>query len=149
MILSDEPGYYRAGEYGIRLENLIVVEKREIDGAEREMLGFETLTLAPFDLALVEPKLSERRGDALAQRLSRARARGIVAASRRQDAQMADAGDAAAVTRRFRCAPAAPSPAIAAEGAAFSHEREKARTARSRYISRRAGAARKAECRRS
>ncbi|CAN2534842.1 hypothetical+protein [Methylocapsa aurea] len=57
MILSDEPGYYRAGEYGIRLENLIVVEKREIDGAEREMLGFETLTLAPFDLALVEPKL--------------------------------------------------------------------------------------------
>lgn len=64
MILSDEPGYYRAGEYGIRLENLIVVEKREIDGAEREMLGFETLTLAPFDLALVEPGLltpQERR----------------------------------------------------------------------------------------
>ncbi|WP_159730103.1 aminopeptidase P family protein [Methylosinus sp. Ce-a6] len=57
MILSDEPGYYRAGEYGVRLENLIVVEKREIAGAEREMLGFETLTLAPFDLALVEPKL--------------------------------------------------------------------------------------------
>jgi Xaa-Pro aminopeptidase len=57
MILSDEPGYYRAGEYGIRLENLIVVEKREIAGAEREMLGFETLTLAPFDLALVEPAL--------------------------------------------------------------------------------------------
>jgi Xaa-Pro aminopeptidase len=57
MILSDEPGYYRAGEYGIRLENLIVVEKREIAGAEREMLGFETLTLAPFDLAAVEPGL--------------------------------------------------------------------------------------------
>lgn len=57
MILSDEPGYYRAGEYGIRLENLIVVEKREIAGAEREMLGFETLTLAPFDLALVDPSL--------------------------------------------------------------------------------------------
>ncbi|WP_400770156.1 aminopeptidase P family protein [Methylosinus sporium] len=57
MILSDEPGYYRAGEYGIRLENLIVVETREIEGAEREMLGFETLTLAPFDLALVDPKL--------------------------------------------------------------------------------------------
>ena len=57
MILSNEPGYYRAGEYGIRLENLIIVEKREIAGAEREMLGFETLTLAPFDLALVEPKL--------------------------------------------------------------------------------------------
>lgn len=57
MILSDEPGYYRAGEYGIRLENLIIVEPREIAGAERKMLGFETLTLAPFDLALVEPKL--------------------------------------------------------------------------------------------
>jgi Xaa-Pro aminopeptidase len=57
MILSNEPGYYRAGEYGIRLENLIVVERREIAGAEREMLGFETLTLAPFDLALVEPGL--------------------------------------------------------------------------------------------
>jgi Xaa-Pro aminopeptidase len=57
MILSDEPGYYRAGEYGIRLENLIVVERREIADAEREMLGFETLTLAPFDLALVDPSL--------------------------------------------------------------------------------------------
>jgi Xaa-Pro aminopeptidase len=57
MILSDEPGYYRAGEYGIRLENLIVVETRSIAGAEREMLGFETLTLAPFDLASVDPAL--------------------------------------------------------------------------------------------
>jgi Xaa-Pro aminopeptidase len=57
MILSDEPGYYRAGEYGIRLENLVVVETREIAGAERAMLGFETLTLAPFDLDLVDRKL--------------------------------------------------------------------------------------------
>ncbi len=57
MILSNEPGYYRAGEYGIRLENLVVVEKREIKGGEREMLGFETITLAPFDLNLVEPSL--------------------------------------------------------------------------------------------
>lgn len=57
MILSNEPGYYRAGEYGIRLENLIVVEKREIAGAEREMYGFESITLAPFDLNCVEPKL--------------------------------------------------------------------------------------------
>src|SRR5208283_2493938 len=57
MILSNEPGYYRAGEYGIRLENLVVVERREIKGAEREMLGFETITLAPFDLNLVEPSL--------------------------------------------------------------------------------------------
>ena len=57
MILSNEPGYYRAGEYGIRLENLVIVEKREIKGGEREMYGFETITLAPFDLACVEPKL--------------------------------------------------------------------------------------------
>jgi len=53
MILSNEPGYYRAGEYGIRLENLVLVEPRAIPGAERTMLGFETLTLAPFDRRLV------------------------------------------------------------------------------------------------
>jgi Xaa-Pro aminopeptidase len=57
MILSNEPGYYRAGEYGIRLENLLIVEKQEIEGAEREMYGFETITLAPFDLDCVEPRL--------------------------------------------------------------------------------------------
>ncbi len=57
MILSDEPGYYYAGHWGIRIENLVVVEPREIPGAEREMLGFETITLAPIDLALVERKL--------------------------------------------------------------------------------------------
>lgn len=57
MILSNEPGYYRAGEYGIRLENLVIVERRDIAGAEREIYGFETITLAPFDLACVEPKL--------------------------------------------------------------------------------------------
>ncbi|WOJ90362.1 aminopeptidase P family protein [Methylocapsa polymorpha] len=57
MIISDEPGYYKAGHWGIRIENLVVVEPREIAGAEREMLGFETITLAPIDLALVERKL--------------------------------------------------------------------------------------------
>jgi Xaa-Pro aminopeptidase len=57
MILSNEPGYYRAGEYGIRLENLVIVEKREIPGGDREMRGFETITLAPFDLNCVEPTL--------------------------------------------------------------------------------------------
>ncbi|HYA81361.1 MAG TPA: aminopeptidase family protein P, partial [Methylocystis sp.] len=60
MVLSNEPGYYRAGEYGIRLENLVVVEPREIAGAEREMRGFETITLAPFDLSCVEPSLMTR-----------------------------------------------------------------------------------------
>jgi Xaa-Pro aminopeptidase len=60
MILSNEPGYYHAGHWGIRIENLVVVENREIAGAEREMLGFETITLAPIDLALIEPKLLDR-----------------------------------------------------------------------------------------
>ncbi|WP_036264399.1 aminopeptidase P family protein [Methylocapsa aurea] len=60
MILSNEPGFYHAGHWGIRIENLIVVEPREIAGAEREMFGFETITLAPIDLALVEPKLLDK-----------------------------------------------------------------------------------------
>ncbi len=57
MILSNEPGYYREGAFGIRIENLVAVEPRDIPGGEREMLGFETLTLAPIDLRLIEPKL--------------------------------------------------------------------------------------------
>ena len=60
MILSNEPGFYHAGHWGIRIENLVVVEKKEITGAEREMLGFETITLAPIDLALIEPNLLDR-----------------------------------------------------------------------------------------
>jgi Xaa-Pro aminopeptidase len=56
MILSNEPGYYKAGHYGIRIENLVVVEPRHIAGAERDMLGFETITLAPIDRRLIEPK---------------------------------------------------------------------------------------------
>ncbi|WP_340588435.1 aminopeptidase P family protein [Erythrobacter alti] len=54
MILSNEPGYYKAGEYGIRIENLVLVENREIDGMEGEWFGFETLTLVPIDRTLVE-----------------------------------------------------------------------------------------------
>ncbi len=62
MMLSNEPGYYKAGAYGIRLENLILVERREIAGGDREMMGFATLTLAPFDLRLVEPALMSADG---------------------------------------------------------------------------------------
>lgn len=54
MILSNEPGYYKAGEYGIRIENLVLVKRREIAGAEGEFFGFETLTFAPIDRALVD-----------------------------------------------------------------------------------------------
>lgn len=58
MILSNEPGYYPAGEYGIRLENLeIVTEARDVAGGERAMLGFETITLVPMDLRLVDVSL--------------------------------------------------------------------------------------------
>ncbi|WP_298963860.1 aminopeptidase P family protein [uncultured Roseibium sp.] len=55
MILSNEPGYYPAGEYGIRIENLEIVTKaRDIAGGERPMLGFETITLVPMDLRMVD-----------------------------------------------------------------------------------------------
>lgn len=54
MILSNEPGYYKEGAYGIRIENLQVVTPPEaIPGGERPMLGFETLTLAPIDRRLI------------------------------------------------------------------------------------------------
>ena len=53
MILSNEPGYYKTGEYGIRIENLVLVVEKEVDGAEKEMLGFETLTFAPIDRRLI------------------------------------------------------------------------------------------------
>ena len=59
MILSNEPGYYKTGEYGIRIENLVLVVEREIEGAEKEMLGFETLTFAPIDRRLIEVSMLE------------------------------------------------------------------------------------------
>ncbi|MDP9412960.1 MAG: aminopeptidase P family protein [Pseudomonadota bacterium] len=54
MILSNEPGYYKTGEYGIRIENLVLVRPVDVAGAEKKMLGFETLTFAPIDRSLVE-----------------------------------------------------------------------------------------------
>jgi Xaa-Pro aminopeptidase len=57
MMLSNEPGFYKPGAYGIRTENLILVEPRTIPGGDREMLGFETLTFTPIDLRLVEPSI--------------------------------------------------------------------------------------------
>jgi Xaa-Pro aminopeptidase len=59
MIISNEPGYYKTGEYGIRIENLVLVVPREIDGAEKEMLGFETLTFAPIDRRLIDAEMLE------------------------------------------------------------------------------------------
>jgi Xaa-Pro aminopeptidase len=61
MIVSNEPGYYKTGAYGIRIENLVIVTPcGDLPGAEREMLCFETLTLAPIDRALVMPALLTR-----------------------------------------------------------------------------------------
>jgi Xaa-Pro aminopeptidase len=57
MILSNEPGYYKAGEYGIRIENLILVVEREIPGGDAPMLAFETLTFAPIERSLIVPAL--------------------------------------------------------------------------------------------
>ena len=57
MFLSNEPGYYKTGEYGIRIENLVLVERREIEGAEKKMLGFETLTFAPIERNLIDTGL--------------------------------------------------------------------------------------------
>ena len=58
MIVSNEPGYYVEGRYGIRIENLVLVEAAaEIDGGTREMMGFETLTRAPIDRRLVDAAL--------------------------------------------------------------------------------------------
>ena len=57
MILSNEPGYYKAGEYGIRIENLLLVVGRAINGGDEPMLAFETLTFAPIDRDLIEMAL--------------------------------------------------------------------------------------------
>ena len=57
MFLSNEPGYYKSGEYGIRIENLVLVEERKIAGAEGRYFGFETLTFAPIDKTLVDVRL--------------------------------------------------------------------------------------------
>jgi Xaa-Pro aminopeptidase len=62
MICSNEPGYYKTGSYGIRIENLVtVVVDSAVAGAEKEVLAFETLTTAPIDLALIEPALMDGR----------------------------------------------------------------------------------------
>ncbi len=57
MIVSNEPGYYAPERFGVRIENLLLVVKKEIAGAEREMLGFETISFAPIDLRPVERAL--------------------------------------------------------------------------------------------
>ena len=57
MILSNEPGYYKAGEFGIRIENLVLTVERDIEGAEGRYLGFDCLTFVPIDRRLIETSL--------------------------------------------------------------------------------------------
>ena len=57
MILSNEPGYYKAGEYGIRIENLVLTVAKDIEGMEGRFLGFETLTFVPLDRTLIDKSL--------------------------------------------------------------------------------------------
>jgi Xaa-Pro aminopeptidase len=58
MVCSNEPGYYKEGAYGIRIENLVLVtELQEVRGGDRKMMGFETLTLAPIDRRLIVKEL--------------------------------------------------------------------------------------------
>jgi Xaa-Pro aminopeptidase len=58
MIVSNEPGYYKAGHWGIRIENLqVVTDAKPVAGGEKPMMGFETLTLAPLDRRLIQPGL--------------------------------------------------------------------------------------------
>ncbi|RTL51622.1 MAG: aminopeptidase P family protein [Bradyrhizobiaceae bacterium] len=64
MILSNEPGYYKTGAFGIRIENLVLTVEEKIEGAEKPMNGFETLTLAPIDRRLINAhKISRRELD--------------------------------------------------------------------------------------
>lgn len=57
MVLSNEPGYYQPGGYGIRIENLVIVHEDARPGDLEPMLAFETITLAPIDKRLIEPAL--------------------------------------------------------------------------------------------
>ena len=60
MVLSNEPGYYREGAFGVRIENLMIVAPpAPVDGGDAPMLGFETLTLCPIDRRLIDPAAME------------------------------------------------------------------------------------------
>ncbi len=87
MILSNEPGYYKAGAYGIRIENLVLVVEadRESPARRSRSTRFETLTLAPIDRRLVDGRDADARGDRLARRAITRASPNAVAAGRRRD----------------------------------------------------------------
>ena len=97
MIVSNEPGYYRTGQFGIRIENLeLVMPADAIAGGERPMLGFETLTLIPIDTRLVDTSLLARDEIAWLDAYHARVPRGGRPASRREHPVLARAGDPAA-----------------------------------------------------
>ena len=109
MILSNEPGYYKAGEYGIRIENLVlVVEGPKVAGAEKPLNAFETLTLAPIDRRLIERKLLDAGEVAWLDAYHARVARDADAAGRRRDAALARRRDPPARARRGSTDPARP-----------------------------------------
>jgi len=61
MIISNEPGYYKPGEYGIRIENLVLVVEKPVPGGDKETLGFETLTYVPIDKRLIDAAMLSDR----------------------------------------------------------------------------------------
>ncbi len=61
MILSNEPGYYKPGDYGIRIENLVLVVEKDVPGADKEVLGFETLTFVPIEKKLIDATMLSDR----------------------------------------------------------------------------------------
>ncbi len=61
MIISNEPGYYKQGEYGIRIENLVLVVEKPVSGGDKETLGFETLTYVPIDKRLIDAGMLSNR----------------------------------------------------------------------------------------
>ncbi len=87
MILSNEPGYYAAGHYGIRIENLVVVVEAGQMLSGKPMLAFETITLAPIDTRLVDVAMlsSDERNwlNAYHRRVHDAHANGLASEARR------------------------------------------------------------------
>lgn len=88
MILSNEPGYYKEGAYGIRIENLELVKPAErLNDGDREMLSFETLTLVPYDRRLIDISLLTREEidwiDAYHKRVRNTLSKGLSAGERR------------------------------------------------------------------
>jgi Xaa-Pro aminopeptidase len=85
MIISNEPGYYKPGEYGIRIENLVLVIEKPVAGGDKETLGFETLTYVPIEKKLIDASmLSDRELDWLKDIMPSAGADRPAARGRRQ-----------------------------------------------------------------